>query len=377
MKFSLYLLVLSLFTCCQASAQPKWPAFSGGKVSLITGVEAEQRFKISEHLGTMELHGKPAKVKVALIEGKDIHMANLLDTEWGKLCHILIINGNLQVDSIISLTSGVPDLLVLGNLEAPFFYCGDSHQRITGTANIKYVIIGGGNDGSLNINGRTSVPYIISMDHDIGVNAPDAEWFDWNEGTMKELVREVYNPVKDQVDFARLAQLVEAGKPIKRSAKRDMSFKGIWKEWLQLYGRDSTALYFESFTTFLEQENVLLSMDYMDGYDLPAEIYELTHLEELNCMHVHLKSISPAIQQCKKLKKLNLAFCKLESIPKEIGNLSELEELSLSGNQLKEIPESIFGLKKLTMLYLDGALFTKEQQKQIQKRLPKTAVLFY
>jgi hypothetical protein len=108
--------------------------------------------------------------------------------------------------SLISLTGGVPDLLILGNLKAPFFYCGNSHQRITGTADIKYVIVGGGNDGSLKIDGRSSVPYIISMDHDIGVNAPDAEWFDWNEGTMKELVREVYNPVKDQLDFERLAQ---------------------------------------------------------------------------------------------------------------------------------------------------------------------------
>lgn len=377
MRFSFFSFILMLLLGYQAPAQTKWPAFSGGKVSLITGVEAEQRFKIGKELGSMELHGKPAKVKVALIEGKDIHMTNLLDTEWGKLCHILIINGNLQVDSLISLTGGVPDLLVLGNLEAPFFYCGNSHQRVTGTANIKYVIVGGGNDGSLKIDGRTSVPYIISMDHDIGVNAPDAEWFDWNEGTMNELVREVYNPVKDQLDFERLAKLVQAGKSLKRSAKRDMSFKGIWKEWLQLYGRDSTALYFESFTTFLEQENMLLSMDYMDGYDLPTEIFELGHLEELNCMHVHLNSLPPAIQQCKKLKKLNLAFCNLESIPKEIGNLSELEELSLSGNQLKEIPESIFGLKKLTVLYLDGAPFNKEQQKQIQKRLPKTAVLFY
>ena len=377
MKFSFFCLIAMLLMGCQATAQVKWPVFSGGKISLITGVEAEQRFKISEQLGTMELHGKPAKVKVALIEGKDIHMANLLDTEWGKLCHILIINGNLKVDSLISLTGGLPDLLVLGNLEAPFFYCGDSHQRITGKANIKYVIVGGGNDGSLKIDGRCSVPYIISMDHDIGVKAPDAEWFDWNEGTMNELVREVYNPVKDQLDFEKLANLVQAGKSIKRSVKRDLSFKGIWKDWLQLYGRDSTALYFESFTSFLEQENVLLSMDYMDGYDLPAEIFELDHLEELNCMHVQLKSLPPAIQQCKKLKKLNLTFCRLESIPKEVGNLSELEELWLSGNPLKELPESIFGLKKLTMLVLDAEPFNKEQQKQIQKRLPKTAVLFY
>lgn len=376
MKFSFYCFILMLLLGCQAPAQIKWPTFSGGKVSLIAGVEAEQRFKIAERLGTMELHGKPTKVKVALIEGKDIHMTNLLDTEWGKLCHILIINGNLQVDSLISLTGGVPDLLVLGNLEAPFLYCGDAHQRITGNANIKYVIAGGGNDGSLNINGRTSVPYIISMDHDIGVNAPEAEWFDWNEGTMKELVREVYNPVKDQVDFARLAQLVQTGKSIKRSAKRDMSFKGIWKEWLQLYGRDSMALYFESFTSFLEQENILLSMDYMDGYDLPAEIFELTHLEELNCMHIELNSLPPAIQQCKKLKKLNLTLCRLESIPKEVGNLSELEELWLLGNPLKELPESVFGLKKLTMLVLDAESFDKEKQKQIQKRLPNTAVMF-
>ncbi len=377
MKLPLCFLIPILLTGCQAPAQIKWPAFSGGKVSLITGVEAEQRFKISEHLGTMELHGKPAKVKVALIEGKEIQMAKLLDIEWGKLCHILIINGNLKVDSLISLTGGLPDLLVLGNLEAPFFYCGDSHQRITGTANIKYVIVGGGNDGSLKIDGRSSVPYIISMDHDIGVNAPDAEWFDWNEGTMNELVRDVYNPVKDQLDSEKLAELVQAGKSIKRSAKRDLSFKGIWKDWLKLYGRDSTALYFESFTSFLEQENVLLSMDYMDGYDLPAEIFELDHLEELNCMHVQLKSLPPAIQQCKKLKKLNLAFCKLESIPKEVGYLPELEELWLSGNPLKELPESIFELKKLTMLVLDAGPFDKEEQKQIQKRLPKTAVLFY
>ena len=377
MKLSLYFLIPILLTGCSAPAQIKWPAFSGGKASLITGVEAEQRFKISEHLGTMELHGKPAKVKVAVIEGENIVMSNLQDEEWGKLVHMIVIKGNLKVDSAITLSKSQPDLLVLGNLETKIFMAGNAHQRITGDALIQYALLGGGNDGAIKIDGKTAVPYVISMDHDIGLNAPNAQWFDWNEGTMNLLLREIYNPVRDQWNFEYLFQRIREGKPIRRSATRDTTFQGIWTEWLELYGRDSSALYFESFTSFLEQENIMLSLNYSDGYDLPAEVFKLGHLEELNCMHIQLNSLPPAIQQCKKLKKLNLTFCRLESIPAEIGNLSELEELWLSGNQLKELPESIFGLKKLTTLVLDAEPFDKEKQKQIQKRLPKTAVMFY
>lgn len=376
MKLSLCFLILFLLTGCQAPAQTKWPAFSGGKVSLITGVEAEQRFKISEQLGTMELHGKPGKVKVAVIEGENIVMSNLQDEEWGKLAHMIVIKGNLKVDSAITLTKSQPDLLVLGNLETKVFMVGNAHQRITGDALVQYALLGDGNDGAIKIDGKTAVPYVVSMDHDIGLNAPGAEWFDWDEGTMNLLLREIYNPVRDLWNFEYLVQRIREGKPIRRSATRDTTFQGIWTEWLGLYGRDSSALFFESFTDFLEQENIILSFDYSDGYDLPAEVFTLEHLEELNCMHVQLKSLHPAIQQCKKLKKLNLTNCRLEKIPKEVGNLSELEELWLLGNPLKELPESIFGLKKLTVLVLDEAPFNKEQQKQIQKRLPKTAVMF-
>lgn len=377
MKLTFFFVAIMLLLGCQAPAQTKWPAFSGGKVSLITGVEAEQRFKISERLGTMELHGKPAKVKVAVIEGENIVMSNLQDEEWGKLAHIIVIKGNLKVDSAITLSKSQPDLLVLGNLETKLFMAGNAHQRITGDALIQYALLGGGNDGAIKIDGKTAVPYVVSMDHDIGLNAPGVEWFDWNEGTMNLLLREIYNPVRDQWNFDYLVQRIRDGKPIRRSATRDTTFQGIWTEWLELYGRDSSALFFESFTDFLEQENIILSFDYSDGYDLPAEVFTLEHLEELNCMHVELNSLPPAIQQCKKLKKLNLTFCRLESIPAEVGNLSELEELWLSGNALKELPESIFGLKKLTMLVLDAGPFDKEKQKQIQKRLPKTAVMFY
>lgn len=377
MKFSLYL-TLGLFLVNQvtAMAQTKWPAFTGGKISIITGTEAETRFKISDRLGTMHLHGKPGKVKVALIEGKNIQMTKLLDTDWGKHAQILVIDGNLEVDSLVSLIDGRPDLLVLGNLKVPFFYCGDAHQRITGNADIRYAIIGGGNDGAMNVSGRTTVPYILSMDHDIGVNAPDAEWFDWDEGTLSELSREVYNPVKDQVDFGKMEELLRAGKSIKRSAKRDNSLKGIWKEWLALYGRDSTSLDFSSFTEFLDQENTLLSVQYLEGYEIPAEAFTLTHLEEFLCTHVRLKSLSPDIQKCKKLKKLDLTNCMLERIPAEIGNLGELEELWLIGNPLKELPESIFKLKKLQQLYLDGKFFDAKKQAEIKKRLPDALVMF-
>lgn len=377
MKFSLYLtLGLLWFNYSTSTAQTKWPAFTGGKISIIAGTEAETRFKISERLGTMHLHGKPGKVKVALIEGKNIQMTKLLDADWSKHAQILVIDGNLEVDSLVSLIDGRPDLLVLGNLKVPFFYCGDAHQRITGDADIRYAIIGGGNDGSMNVSGRTTVPYVLSMDHDIGINASDAEWFDWNEGTLTELSREVYNPVKDQVDFERMEELLRAGKSIKRSAKRDTSFKGIWKEWLDLYGRDSVSLDFSSFTEFLDQENVLLGVQYMEGYELPAEVFTLSNLEGLSCAQVTLKSLPADIQQCKKLKKLDLTNCKLERIPVEIGKLSDLEELWLMGNPLKELPESIFGLKKLQQLFLDAKSFDQKTQEEIKKRLPDTLVMF-
>lgn len=377
MKLSFYLalggILLLHFT---AVAQSKWPAFTGGKITVINGVEAEKRFKISDRLGSMHLHGKPEKVKVALIEGKDIHMPRLLDTDWGRFAHILVIDGNLEVDSSISMIEGRPDLLVLGNLKAPFFYVGDAHQCITGDAAIRYAIIAGGNDGSLQIRGRSTVPYIISMDHDISINAPDVEWFDSDEGTLKELAREIYNPVQDQVDFGRMEKMLEAGQSIKRNPNRDVSYKGIWKEWLDLYGRDSVLLDFSSFTDFLEQENIELSLQYYDGYELPAEVFTLPNLEELLCTHVKLKSLSANIRQCKKLKKLDLTNCMLEQIPAEIGQLSTLEELWLIGNPLKTLPESIFGLKKLQQLFLDAGSFDQKQQQEIKKRLPNTNVMF-
>lgn len=376
MKFSFYWFILLLLGF-QAPAQIKWPPFSGGKVSLITGVEAEQRFKISERLGTMDLHGKPGKVKVAVIEGDNIEMPNLLDEEWGKLAHMIVIKGNLKVDSAITLTKSQPDLLVLGNLETKIFMVGNAHQRITGDALIQYALLGGGNDGSAKIDGKTAVPYVISMDHDIGLNAPYAQWFDWNEGTMNLLLREIYNPVREQWNFEYLVQRIREGKPIRRKASRDTTFQGIWTEWLDLWGRDSTVLNFESFKDFLESENIILSFNYMDGFDLPAEVFELKKLEELNCMHVELNALPAAIQKCAQLKVLNLTFCKLESIPEEIGELANLEELWLSGNALKELPASVYKLSKLKTLVLDKEPFSPEQQKEIKKRLPNAAVMFY
>lgn len=155
-----------------------------------------------------------------------------------------------------------------------------------------------------------------------------------------------------------------------------MSFKGIWKDWLDLYGRDSVLLDFSSFTDFLEEENMELSFQYYDGYELPVEVFTLPNLEELLCTHVKLKSLSANIRQCKKLKKLDLTNCMLEQIPAEIGQLSMLEELWLIGNPLKTFPESIFGLKNLQQLFLDAGSFDKKQQQEIKKRLPNTNVMF-
>ena len=55
---------------------------------------------------------------------------------------------------------------------------------------------------------------------------------------------------------------------------------------------------------------------------------------------------------------MNLGDNELTSVPAEIGQLTSLEELSLSDNQLTSVPAEIGQLTSLTELYLSGNQLT-------------------
>ncbi|MGB9927179.1 MAG: COR domain-containing protein [Methanosarcina sp.] len=101
-----------------------------------------------------------------------------------------------------------------------------------------------------------------------------------------------------------------------------------------------------------KEPNLLLS--WKDLVNVPSEVFELTHLEQLTLSNNSLTSLPSEISKLKNLKRLFLLRNHLTSLPPEILELEKLTELYLTGNELKEIPPEILKLKTLTRLHLAG-----------------------
>ncbi|WP_196889339.1 leucine-rich repeat domain-containing protein [Aureivirga sp. CE67] len=80
------------------------------------------------------------------------------------------------------------------------------------------------------------------------------------------------------------------------------------------------------------------------------------------------KEILEKIAQVKlnKSSLLSLPKCDLESIPKEVFELTHLTNLNLSENNLKTIPSKISKLKNLAVLYLNGNQIDNFQKEYFQ-----------
>jgi len=85
---------------------------------------------------------------------------------------------------------------------------------------------------------------------------------------------------------------------------------------------------------------------------LPAEIGNLTQLEEFELWNTNLEALPPEIGQLKMLRMLDVSALGLKTIPTEIGNLTALTKLDLEGNQLIALPDELCNLTKLTSLNL-------------------------
>ena len=109
--------------------------------------------------------------------------------------------------------------------------------------------------------------------------------------------------------------------------------------------------------------------------EIPKEIGNLQELLSLNLSENELTEIPKEIGNLQELQEIDLSFNKLTEIPKEIYNLQELLTLNLSDNKFKEIPKEIGNLKKLQELYLSDNKF-KEIPKEIGN-LKKLRILFF
>jgi len=85
---------------------------------------------------------------------------------------------------------------------------------------------------------------------------------------------------------------------------------------------------------------------------IPAELFKLKKLEELNLYNNRIKIIPSEIMNLQNLRNLNLEKNKVEKIPIKMCNLTKLESLILSNNNISTIPKQVGQLPKLRKLYL-------------------------
>lgn len=103
-------------------------------------------------------------------------------------------------------------------------------------------------------------------------------------------------------------------------------------------------------------------------YNLETAFWQ--NLTELNLTHCQLETLPPELGKLTPLQSLWLWQNKLGSVPPEIGELTNLQVLSLQYNQLTRLPPDISKLTKLRDLYLYGNKISKEEKRNIVRRLP-------
>jgi len=93
--------------------------------------------------------------------------------------------------------------------------------------------------------------------------------------------------------------------------------------------------------------------------ELPAEVCDLTELEDLSLAGNCLSELPEGIGRLTALKRLGLAGNRLTSVPESIGALTQLEGLWLHGNLLESVPHSLGALTSLKQLSLSGNRLTQ------------------
>ncbi len=81
-----------------------------------------------------------------------------------------------------------------------------------------------------------------------------------------------------------------------------------------------------------------LDLTGMGLYEIPKEVFELSHLTELEIMNNQITELPPEIEKLENLRILKLSANRIKALPPQIWNLENLEILLADENEISEIP---------------------------------------
>jgi Leucine-rich repeat (LRR) protein len=281
---------------------------------------------------------------------------------------LILVNGNLTVAGAIHPSDDCfPFLLVLGNVQCDVLLSDDECIHIAGDADITYAFDGNYNDGSIVIEGKTRVPYVLNSNHSSKIHAQGAilinyysdadDFFDYDY-TVKDFERVIVSSALDKEGGLKPAVLLMAGKsPLKKGAR---PARLILEEEIRQLGAgnneltelDLTGKKLKEFPVTLTKLTSLkkLILDENTIESIPAGIKELVNLEELHLEKCALKNLPAEIGLLPKLKLLNVSHNSGLVLPEAINNLASLQVLNISYNTGFGLPADLYGLKNLETL---------------------------
>jgi hypothetical protein len=105
----------------------------------------------------------------------------------------------------------------------------------------------------------------------------------------------------------------------------------------------------------IPQVKYLRLYQHPDAYtEIPAGVFKLTELEELEMYSNKISAIPPDINKLKKLRILNLQYNQIQEIPSEVFELNQLEELILLNNDLKSLSADVCKCTSLKSIQVSG-----------------------
>jgi Leucine-rich repeat (LRR) protein len=348
------------------------------KPQLITLPEARDRFDLNRY----EPFGEFNFDKIILLDGHAFIDGDL-NQEWaaktlealgvdpGLDDTLILVNGTLTVAGAIKPSDeSFPFLLVLGNVQCDVLQSYDECIHITGDADITYAFDGNYNDGSIVIEGKTRVPYVLNSDHSSRINPEGAilinyfgdsdDFFEYDY-TRKDFERVIVSSVLDQdgkIKPAVFIKLLKAGKsPLKKGARParlilEEELNQLSAEKNEIVELDLTGKKLKEFPVALTKLTTLrkLILNENNIESIPAGIKELVNLEELHVESCGLKNLAPEIGLLSYLKVLNVASNGELALPESINKLSSLRVLKISYNVGFGLPSDVSGLKNLEEL---------------------------